>query len=141
MTRDNVDTARRIFEITGAAWAHVAAGGRVADAPEVAELWDPEVVLEEVADYPDAATHRGYEGLETWMEGFLVAFDEIHIEPLEFIVAGDCVVVPTHQRFLSKAGLDVEWDITQVYRFRDGRVIHATGYRDKEKALESVGLS
>lgn len=50
----------------------------------------------ELADFPDAGTFRGYEGMQAWI---------------------------------------------QVLRFRDGRVVHATGYRDRSKALESVGLS
>ena len=46
----------------------------------------------------------------------------------------DYVVVATHQRFRSKAGIDVEQDITQVLQFRDGKVIYATGYRDRSNA-------
>jgi ketosteroid isomerase-like protein len=58
-----------------------------------------------------------------------------------FIPADDYVVVPTHQRFRSKAGVSVKQHITQVLRFRDGKVTYATGFRDKSKAREAVGLS
>ena len=98
-------------------------------------------MIVEIADYPDTATYRGHEGMRRWLAGWLDAFDEMSVEPLEFIPAGDFVVVPTHQRFCSKAGLDVEQHITQVLRFRDGKVTYATGYRDKSKALEAAGLS
>ena len=55
--------------------------------------------------------------------------------------AGDHVVVHTHQRFRSKAGIDVDQHITQVLRFRGGKVIY-TGteplpdtFRDGAQAL------
>jgi len=34
----------------------------------------------------------------------------------------------------------VEQEITQVLQFREGRVIYATGYRDRSNALKAVGL-
>ncbi len=52
------------------------------------------------------------------MQGFFDVFDEITIEPQEYIEVGDTLVVPTKQRFRSKAGLDVEWEVTQILRFR-----------------------
>jgi ketosteroid isomerase-like protein len=78
--------------------------------------------------------------MQRWLQGWLDAFDEISIEPQEFIPVGDQVVVPTHQQFRSKAGLEVEQYITQVLRFRGGKVIYATGYRDKSNALDAVGM-
>jgi ketosteroid isomerase-like protein len=98
-------------------------------------------VIVEIAEFPDAGTYRGYEQMRRWIEGWLDVFDEISIEPQEFIPVGDHVVVPTHQRFRSKVGLEVEQNITQVLRFRGGKVIYATGYRDKSNALEAAGLS
>src|SRR3954454_1054311 len=66
--------------------------------------------------------------------------DTISVEPQEFIPVGDHVVVPTRQRFRSKAGVAVEQEITQVLQFRAGRVIYATGFRDRINALKAVGL-
>jgi ketosteroid isomerase-like protein len=106
------------------------------------ELWDPDVVIVEVAEHPgDASTYRGYEQLRRRLLGWLDAYDEISVEPREFVPVGDRVMVATHQRFRSKVGLELEQDITQGFRFRDGRVIHATGYRDRANALKAVGLA
>ena len=140
MSRENVELARRGYTAFRALLERATAGEDISDAPEW-EVWDRDVVIVEIADYPDSDTYRGHEGMRRWLQGWLAAFDEMSVEPLEFIPAGDFVVVPTHQRFRSKAGLDVEQHITQVLRFRDGKVIYATGYRDKSKALEAVGLS
>jgi ketosteroid isomerase-like protein len=134
MAQDNVATARLLYTAFDAATAP----------PELDMLRaiiDPDVVIEEVADFPDGSIYHGLEGVQTWMQGFFDVFEEITIEPQEFIEAGDTIVVPTKQRFRSKAGLDVEWEVTQVVRFRDGKLIHATGYRDHAKALAAAGLA
>ena len=140
MSQENVELAKHGYMAFRALIERVMAGEDISDAPEW-EVWDADVVIVEIADYPDAATCRGHRGMQRWLEGWRDAFDEMSVEPLEFIPAGDHVVVPTHQRFRSKAGLDVEQHITQVFRFRGGKVIYGTGYRDKSKALEAVGLS
>ncbi len=80
-------------------------------------------------------------GLRRWLQGWLDAFEELSIEPQDFLPVGDYVAVPTHQRFRSKVGVEVEQDVTQVLRFRGGKVIYGTGYRVRSKALEAVGLS
>ena len=135
-----MELARRGYIAFRALLERATAGEDISDAPEW-EVWDADVVIVEIADYPDTATYHGHKGMRRWLEGWLDAFDEMSVEPLEFIPAGDFVVVPTHQRFRSKAGLDVEQHITQVLRFRGSKVVYATGYRDKSKALEAVGLS
>jgi ketosteroid isomerase-like protein len=63
------------------------------------------------------------------------------IEPDHFTPAGDHVLVSTHQPFRSKTGVEVERDVTQLLRFRDGKVTYAAGYRDRSNALKALGLS
>jgi ketosteroid isomerase-like protein len=118
-----------------------AAGEDISDAPELLEFWDPDVVIMEVAEYPDATTYRGREEMRRWLVSWLDAYDEIWIEPQEFVPVGDQVVIATRQRFRSKVGIELEQEITQVLRFREGRVIYATGYRDRANALRAVGLT
>jgi hypothetical protein len=50
------------------------------------------------------------------------------------------VAVPTEQQFLSSAGLRTEQAIVQFFRFREGRIAYAPGYRDMAGALEAAGL-
>src|ERR1700694_3283894 len=127
MSQENVEIAQRLYVAITSLLEKAATGGNISDTPEYWELFDPDVVLVEIAEFPDAATYRGFEQMRRWLQGWLDAFDSISIEPQEFVPVGDHVVVSTHQRFRSKVGIEVEQDITQVFQFRDGRVIYATG--------------
>ena len=132
MAQDNLATAQLLY-----GWFASA----TEPPPDVMEIVHPAVVIEEVADFPDGAVYRGIEGVRDWMQGFFDVFAEISIVPEEYIESGDTIVVPTRQRFRSKAGAEVEWEVTQVLRFRDGKLIYATGYRDHAKALAAAGLA
>jgi ketosteroid isomerase-like protein len=63
-------------------------------------------------------------------------------EVLEYIDAGDYVVMPMRMRGLPPGG-DAEVVLDEVYvsKFRDGKVVELREYRTKAEALEAVGLS
>jgi ketosteroid isomerase-like protein len=136
----NVEILRRFYEALNSDWARIIAG----DDPETMltwSIWDPDLVIEEIAEFPDAARYDGYDGLRAWIRNWRELFDELRIDAQGFIPAGDHVVVPTHQSFRSKEGVEVEQEIVHVWKFRAGRAVYATGYRDLVRALESVGLT
>jgi ketosteroid isomerase-like protein len=140
MSQENVEIARRNYELFRETWKRVKAGEQLAASP-IWELWDPDAVVVEIADFPDANTYRGHQGITRWWMGWFENFEDALIEPQDFVPFGDHVVVQTHQWFLSKMGIEVEQDITHVLTIRDGKLVYATGYRDRAKALEAVGLS
>jgi ketosteroid isomerase-like protein len=140
MSNQNVEIARRNYKLFRETWERVKAGEQLSASP-IWELWDRDAVVVEIADFPDADTYRGHEGISRWWMGWFESFEDAWIEPQDFVCVGDHVVVQTHQRFLSKVGIEVEQDITHVLTLRDGKLVYATGYRDRAKALEAVGLS
>jgi ketosteroid isomerase-like protein len=103
-------------------------------------LWHPECVLEEMATIPDAATYHGREGVARYFQQLGEAFDEIRYTPLEIVEGSDGVVVTTDMSACSKAGVDVQMRVFQVYRLQDGLIIYVTGYLDREQALHAAGL-
>jgi ketosteroid isomerase-like protein len=141
MSQENVEIVQRNYLFLQSAWARVKAGEEPFADLDPAALYQSDVVIEEVADYPDADKHRGYDGLARWLRAWADIYRELEITPHEFIAAGDHVVVPTHQRFLSNSGVEQEQAVTHLFTLRDGRITYATGYRDKAKALEAAGLS
>ncbi len=136
-----MEIARRFYATNRTFLERVTAGEDIGDVSEWWAFWDPEAVIVEIAEFPDTGTYRGHDEIHRWIQGWFEAFDVISVEPHDFTPVGDHVVVSTRQRFLSNAGVDVEQDITQVLRFRGGKMIYATGYRDRAEALEAAGLS
>lgn len=63
------------------------------------------------------------------------------VTPVEIIEGRDGVFVAVNNWGRSKMGAEVEVRIYQVLRVRDGMVIYATGYSDRDQALKAVGLS
>jgi ketosteroid isomerase-like protein len=126
MPRENVEVVKRIYGLGPAA---------------VEELWHPDVVVEERADFPDSATYHGYEGLREWWAGMLDVYDRIALTPRRFFSSGDRVVAEVDHHLESKTGVPVEYHGAHVWTVRDGRVVHVTGYSELADALERAGLS
>jgi ketosteroid isomerase-like protein len=75
-----------------------------------------------------------------WQD-WLDTFDDLKIEPLELIDAGEDVVAVL--RFGGRAKLSgVETDLTfaVVYTLRDGKVARGREYWTRDEALEAAGL-
>ena len=76
------------------------------------------------------------------MESMTRYWDEIRFEPLEYIDAGESVVVDA--RLVGqgkKSGVAVERTWSYVWTLRSGRVIRMEGYADRAEALKAAGLA
>ena len=68
-------------------------------------------------------------------------FSEYHLEPLDYVEAGDCVLVPSRQWGVgSSSGARVEIELTLVYELRDGKIVRLDQYDTVEDAREAVEL-
>lgn len=82
---------------------------------------------------------HGYDGVRQVMSIFMRNIENFSVEPLEFIDAGDRVVVPVRLRGLSKeTHEEVEFDLVQVWQERDRKAIRLDAYGSKEEALKAV---
>jgi hypothetical protein len=80
--------------------------------------------------------YRGIDGLVSYLCEWLEPFSEYYVDNLEYLEAGDCVVVPTHQRGIGRgSGIDVELQLTQLFEVRDGLVVRWRQYDTTEDAL------
>lgn len=136
----NVELVQKAYALLASMWRRAKAGEEVFSGLEPGAIFRSDVVVKEIAEYPDADRYRGYEEMASWLRGWADIYRESRITPYEFIAAGDHVVVPTHQWFRSNTGIETEQDITHLWTVRDGRIAYVTGYRDKAKALEAAGL-
>lgn len=86
-----------------------------------------------------STTYRGHSGLRRWYEEATEEWDELVIEPYEFIERGDHLVI-----FLRAVGrgrgshVEVSAEIVHVAEFRDGKFTRLEGFGDREQALGAL---
>ena len=88
------------------------------------------------------ATYPCCEGYAEFMSSWMEPWSEWEFEPLEFLDAGDDVVVVALQRGKPKSGgPTVVMQLAQVWTVRDGTLVRMRMYASKAEALEAVGLA
>lgn len=134
MSQTNVELARKGYEALNA--------GGTEGIAELTELIDPDVEWEIASVAPNAGSYRGIEAVMAVIEDWLGAFDELRIEPEEFIEAGpDKVVVLVRDRGRIK-GSDVRVDhrFAHVWTLRNGKLARFQSFFEKEEAFEAADL-
>ncbi len=131
MPADHVETLRRLYE----RWEIGDFGGT--------EIYDEHVVLVLRHDFPEAGAHHGRDGISAYMRNdFLKDFVEATIAGVEFIDAGDSVVVRVDQQATGpRSGVPVRMSYFQVWTFRGDSVIRLESIMSRSDALAAVGLS
>ena len=85
-----------------------------------------------------------------WIAPFRASFPDVHMEVVELIAEGDQVV----GRFTCSATHLGEWlgqaptgrrfeqvDEVAIFRFRDGKIVHAWSLEDTRSRLQQLGLA
>jgi len=86
---------------------------------------------------PDRETRFGREGVKQLFDSYMEAFDALRLEPVEFIEAGDQIVVSLRQRVRGKgSGAEVTGTVAHVWAMRRGAALRLRIFADKEKAME-----
>jgi ketosteroid isomerase-like protein len=139
VSEDNVEIVRRGYDVLNSAYAT----GEVNDLlPFLENHYHPDLVLKTSGMFPETAEMHGHSGMLRFIRTQMDAFQEMWIEPQEFIDAGNRVVVPV--RFGGEArhtGLEVEFSVVHVSTVHEGKVARIDMYRNKAEALEAAGVS
>jgi ketosteroid isomerase-like protein len=72
---------------------------------------------------------------------FLEAFESTRVVPDEFIESGEQVVVPQTGYIRGRDGIEATARIALVWTVRDGAIVQACLFQQKQEALEAAGLS
>jgi ketosteroid isomerase-like protein len=142
MSQQDIENARRGYAALNDAYR---SGDLERFRPILEEFWDPDVVFVAAGVLPDSGTTtHGLDGVLGFISGQMQAFEEgsMWMEPLEYIDAGDRLVVP--YRFGGRArhtGIDVEFSFVHAFTQRRGKAVRVDVYETKEQALEDLGLS
>jgi ketosteroid isomerase-like protein len=130
MSAENIEIVRRSWE----AW-------KQGDGGAALSCYDRDIVWEPAEDEPDSHTARGVTEVIELMGRWVGSFEGFTGEPLEFIDAGDDIVVPmvfTGRPHGSEQ--EVTLQETQVFTLRDGLIVRVREFRTKAEALAALGL-
>ena len=144
MSRENVEMVRSTFEPFDG--VNLAAIDWSADVIREAlgRAFSPEIELTTLAiplglDVSDS--YRGLDGVVEYLRTWLEPFSEYHVENLDYVDAGKCVLVPSRQWGVgSESRARVELELTTLYEVRDGRITRVHQYDTMDEALEAAGL-
>jgi ketosteroid isomerase-like protein len=130
MSQENVEVVRR-------AWHAVRPGHGLPF-----ELWDVNLRIENMPEFPIQGPYDGHEGLARWREDLVEVIEDMRFEVKEVIDLGEERILSV-QRTLGRAShtgikMDVLW--AAVLTLREGKIVHAQGYWTPEQAREAVGL-
>jgi ketosteroid isomerase-like protein len=111
------------------------------DVEGLIELCDDDFVMDMSERVFNPDTYTGPDGIRRFYEGVEDAWKSYHWDIEETRVAGDAVVALLHCTAEGhQAGLNVDWHVAWLWRFREGTPIALRFYRDPAAALDAVGL-
>jgi ketosteroid isomerase-like protein len=130
VSRENVEVVRAYFE----AW-------NAGDSQDtLRHMYDPNVVMQTVPDWPEPGPYVGREAVMRFFERLRETWDFDAIEPItDFIDAADRVVVRFTWRGAGR-GPELNMGLTSAWTVRKGRIYYLEFFWDHEEALETMGL-
>src|SRR5437588_10848472 len=130
MSQENVEIVQALFEVWNAA-----------DMDAFRELYDPDVIVRTVEDWPEPGPYVGREAVMRFFEQLRDTWDTDTVElGSDFIDAGDRVIVRQIWRGTGH-GPEANMELTLVFTMRKGRIVYQEYFWDHAEALETMGLS
>jgi ketosteroid isomerase-like protein len=130
MSQENVEIMRAGIE----AW-------NAKDWDRLRAFYAADVTLRGTKEWPEQGPFLGLEAVMRQFAQMRDAWDADSLEPIsEFIEAGDRVVVRLRWRGAGR-GPELNVESTNVYTFRNQRIVFQEAFRNHAEALEAVGLS
>ena len=129
MSSENVEIVRR-------GWQHLETTGE----PD----WEATSEDVEVHDHdiPDRSEYRGHAGVRRWLENWGAAWAQWSFQPVEFIDAGDRVILVGRMTATGRdSGVKVDREDAVVHTMRDGKTVRLDYFNNRRQALEAAGLS
>ena len=130
MSQENVEVVRAAYE----AW-------NAGDMDAVRALLDPDVILRLPEGWPEPGPYVGREAVLRQWEQLRETWDADVVEPIgDFVDVGDRVAVRQSWRTAGR-GPESNFEFTNVFTVRKGRVIGVEQFWDHAEVLEALGLS
>jgi ketosteroid isomerase-like protein len=124
MQQGNLETVRAIYD----AWR---------EGTSARAFIDPDVEYVNPPDAVEPGTRRGYAAFGAIRD----AYDDVRIEPREFIEAGsDVVVIATVHATGRGSGVPIEWQHGYIWTIEAGRAVRFRWFNDPGEALAAAGV-
>jgi ketosteroid isomerase-like protein len=129
MPGENVEVVRRW-------WDRLARGDLAAD------LWDEDLVIENVETLAFEGTYRGHEGLARWWRDLSEVLSDVRVELEEATELDEerVLAMPRVRGHFRTTGLEFDGPWAAVMTVHDGQIAYAKGYATKKRALRELGL-
>lgn len=138
MSEENVEIVRGLLEPFVGINATEVDFGAEAVRESIVQIHSPDVELTTLASGLGSGVGEHYQGLDgivRYLREWLDPFSDYRIEILDYIDAGECVLVPSRQRGIGEgSGVKVEIELTTLYELRDGRIARIHQYDTLEEA-------
>ena len=127
MSADNVQVLREGY----AAFARQ-------DVPAVMAMFDENIEWSTPESLPFGGNYSGHAGVGEFFGALASHWQELSVEPVEFIADGDTVVVLVHNRAVG-AGGPLDMTSVHLWRMREGKGVSFTEYMDTARVLKALG--
>ncbi len=108
----------------------------------VLDNMDPEFEWVPPPEDPDAAVHRGHDGVRQFWGEWREALGQLRFQVEELIDAGDKVVAVVLRSGIGEtSGVEIQDRLVQVFTFRDGKGLRCEEFYDRHRALAAAGLA
>jgi ketosteroid isomerase-like protein len=105
-------------------------------------LIEPDVRISTRPDQPDARELHGFAGIRQASSEWTDAWAEHTIEAVEFLDAGDCVLMRTREVGRGRtSGIPMQTGSTFVFTLSNGKVARIQIFGSHAEALKAVGLA
>ena len=104
-------------------------------------LLDPEIVLRDRPEVPDARSYFGFEGMLRTLRDTSDSFEDFRLTPKRFFEHADKVVVVLSMTGRGRtSGVPVEEQIAHLWTLQNGLAVELQAFTDPADALEAAGL-
>jgi ketosteroid isomerase-like protein len=143
MSQQNVELVRRWFRFLQALAGRIEPdeiADRLSDAA-LGEFVDPEVDWVPVPQgLLGGNTYRGFDGVRRSASDFFAVWDEIHVEPEEFLDRDHQVIVVVRMTGrMHELQVDEVW--SGLWTLRGGKIVRLQSFTTRDGALEAAGVS
>ena len=144
MSEENVETVRSLWEPVAGINVAAIDWGVEAFREMLGSAYSPDVELTVLASGLGSGVgqfYRGADGVVQYLREWFEPFSEYYVENLDYIDAGDCVLVPSRQWGIGGgSGARVEIELTTLFELREGQIARVHQYDTLEEAWDDPRL-